>query len=114
VKTKIISSEVTGSDNPEPVDVHIALVGEYPDNHQDSSPGWKAAWDHAARHENTPKACQLYADAHYHEHGEGATLATPEELQARIAELEAELAAKETPEEPAEETKPKRTRGKTT
>jgi hypothetical protein len=45
-----------------------AKEGEYPEAHAEASEGWKAAFDHAARHNNSVKAACLYADAHEADH----------------------------------------------
>jgi hypothetical protein len=42
----------------------IATEGQYPDGYENASEGWRAAFDHAARHKNSIKASILYADAH--------------------------------------------------
>lgn len=91
---KTESSAVSGSDNPEPVDFEIAVPGQYPEDYEDSSPEWKAAYDHAAKHKNTPKASILWADAHAQD--EGVMTEDSDELKARIAELEEQAEAKDT------------------
>lgn len=42
----------------------IAVEGEYPGEYANASEGWKAAFDQAARHNNSLKASILFADAH--------------------------------------------------
>jgi hypothetical protein len=85
------SSARTGSDNPEPVEVELGEIGVYPEAYEHSSDQWKRAYDHAAKHNNTVKACTLYAESHEREYEELVGVPNASDLEAEIARLTAEL-----------------------
>jgi hypothetical protein len=88
-----------GSDSPEPTSVELATVGKYPTvsngpdeeetDYSEMSDDWKAAYDHAASHNNPVKSAILYADAHERDHE--VAQKTPDQIKAEIERLQAEL-----------------------
>jgi len=88
-EARTLSSRTAGSDSPEPITVKLATPGEYPvvtyiidgdeetTDYSEMSDEWKAAYDHAARHDNVPKACILWADAHMQDHDVANQVQTP-------------------------------------
>jgi hypothetical protein len=63
---------------------------DVPEEHVHQSVAWRLAYQHAADHKNTPKACALYADTHELDFGGAEPV---DALQGRIDELQAELDA---------------------
>jgi hypothetical protein len=87
-----ITAEQVGSWDPDAANIShaVAVPGEYPEEHEDASDEWKAAFDHAARHKNPVSACVRWADAHAHEE----LVDDPVALKAEIERLNRELANK--------------------